>query len=156
MSREARARRPGVDLRLVRTQAGLRAADELTRETMRSWPLDEVITCSVRRTRNPHHHRKAFALLELLRECDRRDPAPPMRVFLLEVKLKLGLFSVVILPDGRELLDAESIAFDAMGQDKFEREFWNPLLDLACRDYLPTWSPERVAAEVNRRMEFDR
>lgn len=144
------------DIRLVRTAGGLRAADELTRETMKAWPRDEVITCQVRRVRNVHHHRKAFALLEMLRECDRRDPAPPMRLFLKEIKLKLGLFNLVTLPDQRVVFECESIAFDAMGQDQFQGAFWNPLLELACRDYLPTWRPELVAAEVDRRLEFDR
>lgn len=146
--------RSGLELYLVRTPQGVRPADDASRESMRTWALGEVVKCVVKRPRNLGHHRKAFALLEVMREADRRDPPPPMRAFLKEVKVKLGLFELMLLPDGRSVLDVESIAFDAMSQDRFERDVWSPLLDLALQDYLPDTDRATLELEVMRRLEF--
>jgi hypothetical protein len=142
-----------VRLYLVRTDRGVQAADEATREAMRSWPVGEVVACDSKRSRNIKHHRKAFALIELLFE--NQDRFNTVTDLLVELKIKLGWYNEHITQAGEVVYVPRSIAFDSMSQDDFEANFYQPLTDLALREYLPQNLPRhQLEDELMRRLQF--
>lgn len=127
---------------LVKTPTGLRG----------STPDDHEAWCKFRRKletmppgaymrfewstpRNGAHHRKFFALLQLITEnsevYDTADKA------LVGVKLATGLFEPAVHPLTGEIIQVpKSISFEAMGQEDFEA-FYSNAIDAVLQHILP-------------------
>ncbi len=99
--------------------------------------------------RNLKHHRKLFALLQLIAEnsetYDTVDKA------LVALKLCTGYADPLIHPEtGEVLLIPRSISFESMGQDDFE-VWYAQALDAVCAHIVPHLRPadrDRVLAEI--------
>ena len=92
------------------------------------------------RPRNGKHHRKMFALLQLVAENS--ETYNTVEKALVAVKLAGGYFDPVPDPRTGELVPVlQSISFDAMDQDAFER-FYSAALDGVLQVILPTMPRE--------------
>ncbi|MDR0274142.1 MAG: DUF1367 family protein [Burkholderiaceae bacterium] len=85
--------------------------------------------------RNGKHHRKLFALLQLVAENSEIYDTPEKA--LVAVKLAAGFFNPMPDPRTGEIVPIlQSISFEAMGQEDFER-FYAAALDGVLRVILP-------------------
>jgi hypothetical protein len=132
---------------LVKTHAGLRGA---TPDDQKAWAkfrrrLETMATGKWLRfewssPRNGKHHRKMFALLQLVAENSEVYDTP--KKALVAVKLAAGFFDPVVDPRTGEIVPVpQSISYDAMGQEDFE-QFYGAALDGVLRVILPTMPPE--------------
>ena len=108
------------------------------------------VTLKTDDVRDIMHHRKFFALLKLVHHHLPEiiaERLPTQNHLLHEIKMRLGHYDAWITPKGSQLYIPRSIAFDSMGQKKFE-EFYSGALDVIFKHYLTSWTPEQVEAEI--------
>lgn len=85
--------------------------------------------------RNGAHHRKLFALLQLIAENS--ETYNTAEKALVGVKLAAGLFDLMAHPVTGEIIQIpKSISFEAMGQEEFET-FYSNAIDAVLQHILP-------------------
>jgi len=132
----------GVKAMLVRSPTGLRGATPDDQkawakfrrklETMKpgTWMRFEWST-----PRSGAHHRKFFALLQLVAENS--ETYNTVEKALVAVKLAAGFFDPSVDPRTGEIIPVpQSVSYDAMGQEEFER-FYKAALDGVVQVVLP-------------------
>jgi hypothetical protein len=88
---------------------------------------------NMKSSRNPDHHRKAFALLNtVLANQDRYDNITDL---LVEFKLKAGHYQEHITTKSVLMYIPKSISFDEMGQEEFE-VIYNKFIDIAIQHFI--------------------
>ncbi|WP_225784678.1 DUF1367 family protein [Xenophilus sp. Marseille-Q4582] len=86
--------------------------------------------------RNGAHHRKMFALLQLVAENSELYETPEKA--LVAVKLAAGFYDPIVDPRTGEIVpNLHSISYEKMGQEDFER-FYSAALDGVLQVILPT------------------
>ena len=121
----------------------LRPADEQSEEWLKKLPNDECIMVEARRPRNIQHHRKLFALLNLVK--DNIDQSITVEMLLGIIKLRTGYCDVIQTAKG-EIALPKSIAFESMDQTQFS-EFYDKAIDFIIQDILPV-SRDELENEV--------
>lgn len=134
---------------LVKTPAGLRG----------STPADQSAWAKFRRRletmrpgaylrfewstpRNGAHHRKFFALLQLIAENS--ETYNTTEKALVGVKLAAGLFDLMAHPVTGEIIQVpRSVSFEAMGQENFEA-FYTNAIDAVLQHILPHLDREKA------------
>ncbi|WP_419832104.1 DUF1367 family protein [Endozoicomonas atrinae] len=128
----------------------------------------QVIRAEFRKARNPHFHRKFFALLKL--GFDYFEPQPyrmegtdqwftPEKnfdEFRRWVTVKAGFYDVIGYPDGSVRVRARSLKFSSMSQEHFE-QLYSTALDVLLQYVLHPgrgWSRHKVEALVERFINF--
>ena len=106
----------------------LAPAFEEGEEWLRKKPPGKHFKANLKSSRNPGHHRKAFALLKLVLE--NQDTYETIEDLLVEFKLKSGHYAEHITTKGVLIYVPKSIAFDEMGQEEFE-ELYEKWIDIA-------------------------
>jgi len=156
-----------MDLVLVKTPAGaLAPADEDARAVVGKLKAGQGVRATLRRVRNVKFHNKAFALFKLA--FDVWEPMTPLEYkglpvakdferFRKDITILAGFYKSVYNVRGEVRLEAESLSFAAMGEERFEAVYravltvvWNRVLRSA--GYA---SPEDVEDVVNELMRFD-
>ena len=66
----------------------------------------------------------------------------------LALKVRLGYYEAPRLPNGKVIVVLESIAFDAMTQDEFQK-FMDAAINVICAEVVPGSNREELIAEVN-------
>lgn len=85
--------------------------------------------------RNGAHHRKLFALLQLIAENS--ETYNTAEKALVGVKLAAGLFDLMVNPVTGEIVPVpQSISFESMGQEEFET-FYSNAVDAVLQHILP-------------------
>lgn len=107
-----------------------------------AYPVDEAVfeslkpanmyKCDIRRARNPQHHRKGFALINLIFESQERYRT--IEDLLVELKLRTGWYREHVRTDGSIIYVPKSISFADMDQLEFER-FYDAVADIAIQEY---------------------
>ena len=140
-----------LDARLyIRRPQGFVPADIAAEEDMNRVAIGATVMLTVRKPRNPKHHRKLFWLLNVtLGQTDRWAGS---KVLLEDLKLATGLFETRISGlSGMPYPVPASISFAAMAQDRFEAWYEKALVVLS--DHLGTdvaaLAEEVSAAESN-------
>jgi len=120
-------------IHLVKTLDGsLKASDKEATEALKKIKLDTVVSCEIKRKRNYEHHKKFFALLNLVLEnTEKYDTIDQL---LVEVKLRLGYVSTLIV-DGNICYTPKSISFAKMKQDTFNK-FYSKTIDIVLKYFL--------------------
>lgn len=90
--------------------------DELARVN-----IGDVIAAEVKLSRNPGHHRKAFAMLH--RIFDNQDHFDRFEALYDYMKIAAGCVETLIQPDGKIVYKLKSLAWDRMDQLEFERTY---------------------------------
>ena len=129
-----------------RTLTGLRAVDALGEEAIESIPLGEVVKAEITRPRNVRHHRKFFALLNVI--YPHQQLYATRNSFRAAMTCALGFGETVKLPDGRTIIVPGSISFAKMDQTAFE-QFYDRALTLITERILPGIDRADVTEQVN-------
>lgn len=112
----------------------LRPIDEAGEGLLHKIKNSTLVMVEVRRPRNVGHHRKFFALLNLVYQ--NQDRYQSVEQLLSVMKVALGHCEMLVMKDGREVYIPQSIAFHKMDQSEFE-VFWDKAVKLVCEKILP-------------------
>lgn len=122
------------DILLIREGYKLGAADPMGAEAIGSMANGEQVIATLRRARNPKHHRKLFLMLsEIVKNCDDYLDAEDL---LDDIKIRIGFCRKLRRPNGTYLMRPRSISFANMAQDKFEK-FYNKAVEIILTEILP-------------------
>jgi hypothetical protein len=124
-----------MEIWMERTLSGLKAADDASVDALRRVKLGRVVRVELTTPRNVKHHRKFFALLNLV--WSSAGDWPSLEHLLDELKKRMGLYE-----DCGEIIDREtgqilkaiklkSISFAKMDQTEFD-EFYDRALRELC------------------------
>ncbi|MGA0595652.1 DUF1367 family protein [Enterovirga sp. CN4-39] len=129
----------------IRRPQGFVPADIMAEDAMNKVAIGSTVLLTVRRPRNPKHHRKLFALLNVTLE--QTDRWADSTVLLEDLKLATGLFETrVSALSGMPYPVPASISFAAMSQERFEA--WYAKAIQALSEHLGV-DVEALNAEVN-------
>ncbi len=103
--------------------------DEAAFESLRP---GNMYKADIRKARNPDHHRKGFALINVIFENQERYRT--IEDLLVELKLMTGWYREHIRSDGTIIYVPKSISFADMDQLEFER-FYDAVIDIALQKY---------------------
>lgn len=156
-----------MDIMLVKTPGGaLAPVDAEAREMVDKLKLGQGIQASVRRARNVRFHRKGMALFRLA--YDVWEPLTPLEYkglpvakdferFRKDMTILAGFYKAVYNARGEVRLEAESLRFSSMSEERFEEVFnavlnvvWSRVLKAA--GYASVDDVEEVIEEL---MRFD-
>ena len=126
-------------------------SDKNTEDVLRKFKYGDIISFpKPRKPRFPKHHFKYWALLKLVHEGTAvQDLYPTTDHLHKAIKGALGYFSEVKLPDGKVFQVVDSIAFESMDQDEFQK-FYNKAVDLIVTQVVPNLNREDLVREVER------
>jgi hypothetical protein len=134
-----------------RTVQGLKAIDEHGIGILRKIKVGEVIQCELNKPRNLAHHRKFWALLNVVWQAAGEWSSP--YGLLIELKVRLGLVQEVIIRSTGELVRVpKSISFAQMDQVEFDI-FYEQALNALCEmagGIEPAALRDEVIAELSR------
>ena len=106
-------------------------ANDEAQERMKRWKNGALILGEFKEPRNGKHHRKCWVLIQTM--FDNQEKVKTMVEFEEMIKLKVGLFDILMTPAGQLYPKTRSIAYDAMDQTEFE-QFYQDLITLAIQD----------------------
>lgn len=110
--------------------------------------VGEVLRVKYTRPRNGDHHRKFFALLQVVLE--NQEHFVNIDQILIDFKIRTGHVDVFIRQNGEVVYVPKSISFARMDQAGFEK-FYQSVLDTAVREYVKGCDPrelDRAAMEI--------
>lgn len=126
------------------TLAGFVPMSKAAREFHASTKLGAVVDMRARRPRNPGHHRKMFALLNIVADNCEQFTGPDD--VLLAVKAALGHGRwLAVKGASKEIFAPDSIDFASMSQAEFE-PFYTGAIQAIRRWWLPVDNAELLAA----------
>ena len=111
----------------------LRPADEQCETWLGKIANGDCIMVDARKPRNIQHHRKLFALLNLV--VENIDQSITVEMLLGIIKLRTGYCDVIQTAKG-EIALPKSIAFESMDQTQFS-EFYDKAVDFIIQEILP-------------------
>lgn len=113
--------------------------------------VGEILEVALRKPRSAAHHRKFFALMQLVFENQERYDT--IADLLVEVKLKCGHYREHLTTKGRLIYVPKSLSFEAMGQEEFG-VLYSKAIDVILTHFLPTWGEDDLNAHVDRILGF--
>jgi hypothetical protein len=109
-----------MELWLKRSLSGWVAADDATAASMRRFKMGKLVRAEVTTPRNLAHHKKFFALLNLV--WSSAGDWPSVEDLLIELKVRLGLYREVVIRASGEIVKVPgSISFAKMDQAEFDK-----------------------------------
>lgn len=156
-----------MDIMLMKTPGGsLAPVDAEAREMVDKLKLGQGIQASVRRARNVRFHRKGMALFRLA--YDVWEPLTPLEYkglpvakdferFRKDMTILAGFYKAVYNARGEVRLEAESLRFSSMSEERFE-EVFNAVLNVVWSRVLKAAgyaSIEDVEEVIEELMRFD-
>ena len=122
-------------------------ADELLLDSI---SRGEVVQAKISRPRNGAHHRKFFAMIQIVvANSDYENSDQVLHL----LKLKLGYFEQVINTNGQVTYLPRSISFAKMDQSNFN-EFYNQSINIVLRDFLTDWKNSDIENAINEIIRF--
>jgi len=79
---------------------------------------NQIVNCNITRQRNIRHHRKFFALLNMVMQ--NQEFFETVEDLLHALKIEMGYCKTIKTFSGREIIVSGSINFETMGQDQFD------------------------------------
>lgn len=136
---------------LVKTRArGVQPATEQDLQALQKVKYGDMLPVHIRRPRNGDHHRKFFALVNLIAENHHR--LRTVEDVLVEIKVRVGHFAEHVTEDGEIVYVPRSISYEEMDQVAFAT-FYERALEAAATHMLPGIEREKLdayLAEVER------
>lgn len=135
------------DVLLIRQGKGLVACDPISHENLASIAQGEQVVATIRRARNPKHHRKMFALLNEVYK--NQDFYATLEGMLDDIKIAVGHCRKEpskTAPGGYRMVP-KSISFANMGQTAFE-QFYNKAVEFILSDVLPGMEKDDLERRV--------
>lgn len=119
---------------LAREGNRLSPIDPTSFELIESMKGGEIVAAEITRPRNLGHHRKFFALVNVVFEAQERYPT---RDHLLDaIKIGIGHYDLVPINKKQTVIKTRSISFARMDQENFEK-FYNKAVDHILKAILP-------------------
>lgn len=109
-------------------------SDPVSADAIAGIPDKQQVTATIRRPRNPQHHRKLWALLTVVFEA--QDTFATTRDLLQALKIATGLFTTGFTVDGMPWVEPGSIAFASMCQTDFE-QWYDKAVDVILTKIIP-------------------
>jgi hypothetical protein len=132
-------------IQLVKHLGGLRPVDDIGTQALSRLKQGDVVMVEYSRPRNPRHHRLFFALLNIVANNSPHYDDPEQ--VLLALKIATGHVVPHIAFDGKTYMVPQSIAFNKMDQDAFDR-FFDKCVDIVVRRFLPGVTDAELRAEL--------
>ena len=104
----------------------LSPADDIAAEYLTKLKTGEVYPVEIKRSRNPHHHKKVFAFFQFAfnywrGECEFQEEAAQFDSFRKQLTIQAGYYNQVWTLDGQGFtLEAKSLSYGNMSQTEFE------------------------------------
>lgn len=136
------------DLLMLRVDDALYPADQTASEYIKKMKQGEYVIATVKRARNPKHHRKAMAIFHTLFLV--QDRYATMGQLIDAIKIGTGHCDEYQIRRGRETLTVvapKSISFASMPQDAFS-EWYDKAIRYIVTDILPGVSSEELQQEI--------
>lgn len=127
-----------------RTDAGLEPADDGAAAILAKLRPGDRVLVKVWRPRSIQQHKLFWALLAHVAEATEFESAEHL---LTTLKVALGRFDTVKMPNGKLVVAPQSVSFAAMASDEFTR-FFDDCVRVICRDLLPGVASADLVAEV--------
>jgi len=153
--------------RFMRSEVGLLPADDPSRAWFAKLKIGTQIDGEFTQPRNPKFHRRFFALIntgfdywcEIAPPLDYKGIAalPDLERFRKDITIMAGFFKPVANLKGEVRLEAESIAFHSMDEERFEKLYSaviQTLLRLVFKNDA-NWSEPRLRSIVDQLVEFN-
>ncbi len=126
----------------------LMPSDQASQAILDGCKQGDVVRVQISKPRNPKHHAKYWAMLNLVHEGTAvQDLYPTTDKLHQAIKGALGYFSEVKLPDGKVFQVVDSIAFESLDQIAFQ-EFYDKAVDLIVTQVVPNLDREDLVREV--------
>jgi hypothetical protein len=126
-----------------RDLASLRAACPAAEEAMRKVGMGQIVEVEIKRPRNLLHHRKWWALLQIVADNMTGVTAEQLNQV---IKIRTGHVDVIKTKKGIIELP-KSISFAAMDQTAFEA-FFDKAVAFICSEIIPNLGRDELLAEV--------
>tara|TARA_Y100000310_G_scaffold324033_1_gene385365 strand:- start:2049 stop:2471 length:423 start_codon:yes stop_codon:yes gene_type:complete len=133
------------DILCRRTLAGLTPLDEEGWEALQCWSINDIVKAKVTKPRNLAHHRKFFALLQIIvrnQECYKSSDH-----LLLFLKDRLGLVDYIVRHDGKSMKVFQSISFANFDDTQF-CAFYDQCVDVLITEVIPGLDRQELEEEV--------
>lgn len=127
-----------------RELSGLRPVDQAGHDALRKIKIGELVRVKLGRNRNVLHHRKFFALLNLIFE--NQSHYRSVDELLSALKFSIGHVNV-IRTKTQEFTEPKSISFAAMSQDEFD-DFYRRAIDFIAAEVIPGINVDDLRREV--------
>lgn len=132
-------------LLLRKTMNGrLEPIDDMGREALSKIGKGEILRAEIKRPRNVDHHRKFFAMLQIVYQNQEHYQSTDDLLDVL--KLRVGHCRTIQTKHG-EVKIPESISFAAMDQTAFN-EFYDKAVDWVCKEVIPGLKASALNSEV--------
>jgi hypothetical protein len=135
-----------IDVLMVKEKGRLVPADSLSAEAIASIGDKEYVTATIRRPRNPAHHRKLWALLTVVFEA--QSVFATTYDLLNAIKIATGLFDTGRTVEGIPWVAPGSIAFASMDQNRFE-EWYRKAVDVILTKIIPNTQKADLEQQVH-------
>jgi hypothetical protein len=154
-----------MDALLIRSNVGLLPANDESREWFSKIRLGATVLAQVTQPRNPHFHRKFFALIKFAYDhwADVGEPVyfrdqpiqPDFERFRKDVTILAGKYHMVATLRGEVRAEADSISFARMSESDFQK-LYSGVLDVLMRKVFKTadWTEDKVREIVDQLTEF--
>lgn len=109
------------DYYFIRTLGGLAPVDDASREAIGTYGAGEVVRVTLRKERNPRHHRLFFALLGLV--YANQDKYLSIEALRFAVTIQAGYVDEIRLVGDTTILKPKSLSFGSMDQGEFKLFF---------------------------------
>jgi hypothetical protein len=141
------------DVLLNREGNRLVAIDAIDADAILSIKQGETVCATIRRPRNVKHHRKLWALLNVIFENQSRFATK--HDLLSAMKIATGLYDEGRTIDGIPFIEPKSISFTSMDQADFE-EWYARAVEVIVTKILPGASREDIEQEVMSILEGEK
>lgn len=144
----------------IRTPLGqyaLMPAHQSDLDEVKKLPAYQPIRVKVQRIRNPDHHRKYFALLNLAYdywEPENQVGEKNFDRFRKDVIILAGFYERYVRLDGSTRIEPKSISFGSMEQDEFE-ELYSKTIDVIIKYVLTNYTGEDLQRVLREIEEFE-
>ncbi len=125
-------------------RSGLLPADERAEVRLAKVPLGEVVEIEIRRGRSLPQHRLFWAVLQHVSAASKFETPEQLLVAL---KVRLGRYDLMRIPNGKVVPVPRSIRFAAMDQDDFQK-FMDDSIRVICEEVIPGTIGDDLIREV--------
>lgn len=133
------------EIMMTKALGSLRPVDAEGKDAIDHIGKGELVKIRISRPRNAGHHRKFFALLNLVFE--NQEHYETLDHMLVALKVALGHCDTVILKNGQTAFLPKSISFAKMDQTEFET-FWNRACQVITKHFLPDVTQAQLEREL--------
>ena len=116
-----------MEIRLIKVDGGLMPFDDEAREVIKRWKPNVMLNAEVKQPRNYEHHKKIFALFNLV--LTQTEEFQSINEVLEFFKIKAGRYKIIKVGETHYPI-TQSISFSSMTQDEFNL-FYDKSIDIA-------------------------